>query len=104
MEFQPLGDFTMNIGYDSYAANGGNVEVDRSRNAGGGTNFGEGRTFGLAGLPDPSSPGVPGQVEPILPDPNYSLAFPYDGGANAWKGAQYKEGPEFGPEDSPFSR
>lgn len=101
-EFQPLGDFTRNIGYPSFAANGGDVEFDRSPNSGAGRNFEGGRTFGLAGLADPASPGIDSlQVDPILPDPRYSLRSPWNGAADAWKGPQYDDGPEFGPDFDP---
>lgn len=100
VERQPLGDGTVHVGGPLFVANAGTVEEGSPANHGLGTMTDGDRAWALRGAGPqqtwrgdmanyPASPGVGSlQVDPILPDINYSATFPENGGNDAWKGEQ----------------
>lgn len=102
MEFQPLGDGTRVIGYDSFAANGGRVE-EAPEQLGGGVNVEGSRSRMLTGYGSQQTwrgdeavyPGSPTSaalaVDPLLPEPNYSEEFPWNTFTDGFHGEQYRD-------------
>lgn len=85
----PLGDNTVHIGSADFVANSGAVERGPDDLSPGQLSMGAG-SFGTTGGVTPGSPSVGSlQVDPINYEPNFSAAFPSNGGLDAWKG----EGP-----------
>ena len=86
----PQGDSTVHIGSADFVDNRGRVEHGGPPQGGAGLTAQGAATWSVVGPAGPGSHSVESlQVDPIMLRPNFSGAFPANGGADAFKG----EGP-----------
>ena len=87
---QPLGDSTVHIAGDLFVANGGVVDYGGPAQGSVGIHAEGNRSWGATYDRDPPTPGVGTlQVDPLVPEINYSAIFSEEGSAR-WKGDQGK--------------